>query len=51
MYEVFNMGCGFCVVVPEASAEAALESLNHFYDSARRIGHVSEGPAQVIRGS
>ena len=51
MYEVFNMGCGFCVVVPESSAEAALESLNHFYDSARRIGHVSEGPAQVIRGS
>ena len=51
MCEVFNMGCGFCVVVPEASAEAALESLNHFYDSARRIGHVSEGPAQVIRGS
>ncbi len=27
MYEVFNMGCGFVVVVPAADASAAVELL------------------------
>jgi len=51
MYEVFNMGCGFCCVVSADTADAAIECLTHHYDSARIIGKVAEGPAQVLRGS
>ena len=51
MYEVFNMGCGFCVVAPEASVTVALENLTRHYAAARVIGKVSEGPALVIRSS
>jgi len=50
MYEVFNMGCGFCVVVPESDEAAALASLRAHYPEARRIGRVAAGPRQVIRG-
>ncbi|MDQ2622104.1 MAG: phosphoribosylformylglycinamidine cyclo-ligase [Actinomycetota bacterium] len=51
MYEVFNMGCGFCVVVPEEDEPAALAALNAHYPEARRIGRVAAGPRQVIRGT
>jgi len=50
MYEVFNMGCGFCVVVPEADEAAALLVLRDHYPEARRIGTVAAGEATVIRG-
>ncbi|MCB0867415.1 MAG: phosphoribosylformylglycinamidine cyclo-ligase [Solirubrobacterales bacterium] len=51
MYEVFNMGCGFCVVVPEEDEEAALKALRGHYPDARRIGDVAAGERQVIRHS
>lgn len=51
MYEVFNMGCGFCVVVPAADEIAALEILRDHYPEARRIGEVTAGQRQVIRHS
>ncbi|HEX6152723.1 MAG TPA: phosphoribosylformylglycinamidine cyclo-ligase [Solirubrobacterales bacterium] len=38
MREVFNMGCGFCVVVPAAAEAAALELLRPHYPEAKRIG-------------
>ncbi len=38
MYEVFNMGCGFCVVVSAADEAAALELLGAHYPGAKRIG-------------
>jgi phosphoribosylformylglycinamidine cyclo-ligase len=41
MWEVFNMGCGFAVVVPEADAEAAVEILARHHPGARRIGTVT----------
>lgn len=50
MYEVFNMGCGFCVVVPEEDEPAALARLNAHYPDARRIGRVAAGERRVIRG-
>lgn len=50
MYEVFNMGCGFCCVVPAADEAAALAVLREHYPDARRIGGVAEGPPQVKRG-
>ncbi len=50
MYEVFNMGCGFCCVVPEAGEGAALELLRGHYPAAARIGTVGQGPKGVVRG-
>src|SRR6185312_6646250 len=34
MHEVFNMGCGFCVVVPASDEAAALELLRADYPAA-----------------
>ena len=51
MYEVFNMGCGFCVVVPAEDEEAALAVLRGHYPEARRIGRVTAGEARVVRSS
>ena len=48
MYDVFNMGCGFCVVVPEADEAEALSMLGTHY-GAQRIGRAVEGPRQVRR--
>jgi len=39
MHEVFNMGCGFCCVVPTSDEARALELLSRPYPEARRIGH------------
>jgi phosphoribosylformylglycinamidine cyclo-ligase len=43
MHEVFNMGCGFCCVVAEGDADAAVETLRRHYPGARRIGRTVEG--------
>jgi len=49
MYDVFNMGCGFCAVVPESDEAAALELLRAHYPGAQRIGRAVAGPKQVRR--
>jgi phosphoribosylformylglycinamidine cyclo-ligase len=49
MYEVFNMGCGFCAVVAGGDEAAALELLQVHYPGAQRIGRAVEGPRQVTR--
>ncbi len=49
MYDVFNMGCGFCVVVPASDEEAALGLLRAHYPDAKRIGMASAGPKQIRR--
>jgi phosphoribosylformylglycinamidine cyclo-ligase len=49
MYEVFNMGCGFCVVIPAADEAAALELLRPHYPRAQRIGRALAGDAAVRR--
>ncbi len=41
MYDVFNMGCGFCVVVPASDEAAALELLRAHYPAAKRIGRAA----------
>jgi phosphoribosylformylglycinamidine cyclo-ligase len=41
MWEVFNMGCGFCVVVPAAEADAAVAQLGARHPGAARIGWVT----------
>ncbi|MEZ5076499.1 MAG: phosphoribosylformylglycinamidine cyclo-ligase [Solirubrobacterales bacterium] len=49
MYEVFNMGCGFCVVVPPADEAAALTMLRAHYPTAQRIGQASGDAGTVTR--
>jgi phosphoribosylformylglycinamidine cyclo-ligase len=49
MYDVFNMGCGFCAVVPAEDEAGALELLRAHYPGAKRIGRATDGPRQVRR--
>ena len=42
LYEVFNMGCGFCCVVPAADADAAVELLARHHPGSAVIGEVSD---------
>ncbi|HET8564929.1 MAG TPA: phosphoribosylformylglycinamidine cyclo-ligase [Solirubrobacterales bacterium] len=48
MSEVFNMGCGFCVVVAGADEGRALELLRGHYPAAKRIGRATEGPPRIL---
>ncbi len=48
MSEVFNMGCGFCVVVPAADEAAALELLRAHYPGAKRVGRATDGPRRIL---
>jgi len=41
MWEVFNMGCGFCVVVPEAQADEAVARLEAHHPGTAVIGAVT----------
>ena len=56
LYEVFNMGCGFCVVVPRDEAEGAVELLERRHPGSAVIGHtttamgVVELPSQGLIG-
>ncbi|MDX6626354.1 MAG: phosphoribosylformylglycinamidine cyclo-ligase [Solirubrobacterales bacterium] len=49
MHGVFNMGCGFCVVVPAAEGDAALSLLRAHYPAAKRIGQAVEGEGVARR--
>jgi phosphoribosylformylglycinamidine cyclo-ligase len=49
MYDVFNMGCGFCVVVPAADEEAALSLLRAHYPGAKRVGQAIDGEKAISR--
>ena len=53
MWEVFNMGCGFVAVVPEADAADAAALLAGHHPGARRIGTVTDraGHGQRPRAS
>jgi len=48
MSEVFNMGCGFCVVVPAADETTALGMLRAHYPGAQRIGRAVAGPPRIV---
>ena len=41
MFEVFNMGIGFCLVVPENQTDRTLELVGRFGKKAYRLGHVT----------
>jgi len=47
LWEVFNMGCGFCCVVPPDHAERAAELLAHHHPGAAVIGHATASAGVV----
>jgi phosphoribosylformylglycinamidine cyclo-ligase len=47
MYEVFNMGCGFVVVVAPADEAAAVDLLARHHPGAHRIGTITATPGRV----
>jgi phosphoribosylformylglycinamidine cyclo-ligase len=47
LYEVFNMGCGFCCVVPATDAEHAVALLSAHHPGTAVIGHAT-GEAGVV---
>ncbi|HSS43244.1 MAG TPA: phosphoribosylformylglycinamidine cyclo-ligase [Solirubrobacterales bacterium] len=47
MREVFNMGCGFCVVVPAADVQRALGMLRGHYPTAKPIGSVTGNQGKI----
>jgi phosphoribosylformylglycinamidine cyclo-ligase len=49
MHEVFNMGCGFCVVVSTDDEDAALGMLRAHYPEAKRIGRATADSGIVAR--
>jgi phosphoribosylformylglycinamidine cyclo-ligase len=57
MYEVFNMGCGFCCVVPAAHADDAVALLSRRHPGTEVIGRATTAagvvqlPKQSLRGT
>jgi len=47
MWHVFNMGCGFCCVVPAESADQAVALLGERHPSAAVIGEATDRPGVV----
>ncbi len=47
LYEVFNMGCGFCCVVPADDADAAVELLAAHHPGSAVIGAVTDADGVV----
>jgi len=47
MWEVFNMGCGFCAIVAQADADAAVALLRARHPGATAIGRVTDRASQV----
>jgi phosphoribosylformylglycinamidine cyclo-ligase len=47
MWEVFNMGCGFCAVVPAAQADDAVALLERHHPGTARIGTVTADANRV----
>ncbi len=49
MYEVFNMGIGFCYVVDPADVDTTLAILKKHGRIAQRIGHAVADPDRIVR--
>jgi phosphoribosylformylglycinamidine cyclo-ligase len=49
MWDVFNMGCGFCAVVPAHTADEATALLAQQHPGTRRIGTVTDRAGQIER--
>jgi phosphoribosylformylglycinamidine cyclo-ligase len=49
MYQVYNMGVGFCLVVAAAQADRALGRLTDLGVEAYRLGHAVADPERRVR--
>jgi len=49
MFEVFNMGIGFCYMVDPASAERTLQILRQHGRVAQRIGTAVSDAQRIVR--
>jgi phosphoribosylformylglycinamidine cyclo-ligase len=49
MFSVFNMGIGFCVIVPEADAEMTISIINACGKRAHRIGHATADASRQVK--
>jgi phosphoribosylformylglycinamidine cyclo-ligase len=49
MFEVFNMGIGFCYVVDPGAADQTLSILKKHDRHAQRIGHAVADPEKIVR--
>jgi phosphoribosylformylglycinamidine cyclo-ligase len=47
MWEVFNMGCGFCVMVPGDDASEAVGLLSRFHPGTAAIGRLTDAAGTV----
>ncbi len=47
MWEVFNMGCGFCAIVPDEDAAAAVAVLERHHPGAAVIGRLTADPGRI----
>jgi phosphoribosylformylglycinamidine cyclo-ligase len=47
MWQIFNMGCGFCAIVAAAECDAAVEILARHHPGTRRIGTVTDRAGRV----
>lgn len=48
MFQVYNMGVGFCVTVPEASVEQTIDVITGHGKRAFRLGHVIADPERQV---
>jgi phosphoribosylaminoimidazole (AIR) synthetase len=48
MYRVFNMGIGFCVIVRQKDASAAMALLSKMRQAPVLIGMIEKGSRKVI---
>ena len=48
MYRVFNMGIGFCIIVRQKDASAAMALLSKARQAPVLIGAIEKGPRKVI---
>ncbi|MBI4213975.1 MAG: phosphoribosylformylglycinamidine cyclo-ligase [Chloroflexi bacterium] len=48
MFQVYNMGVGFCVTVPEASADQTITVITGHGKRAFRLGHVIANPERQV---
>ena len=49
MFEVFNMGIGFCYVVAPAAADQTISILKSYGRDAKRIGYAISDPEKRVR--
>jgi phosphoribosylformylglycinamidine cyclo-ligase len=48
MYATFNMGTGFCIVVPPSDQQAALDALKQAGEQPVLIGSVTPTPGRTV---